>query len=36
MKKYFNIVDMTIWTEGDMQELYEAYVENGITDNYED
>ena len=36
MKKYFNIVDMTIWTEGDMQELYEAYVENGITDSYED
>lgn len=36
MKKYLNIVDMTIWTEKDMQELYEAYVENGITDNYED
>ena len=36
MKKYFNIVDMTIWTERGMQELYKAYVENGITDNYED
>jgi hypothetical protein len=36
MKKYFNIEDRTIWTEKDMQELYEAYVENGTTDNYED
>lgn len=36
MKKYFNIVDMTIQTEKDMQELYEAYVKNGITDSYED
>lgn len=35
MKKYLNIVDMTIQTEKDMQELYEAYVKNGITDNYE-
>lgn len=32
MKKYYNIEDKTIWTEKDMQELYEAYIKNSITD----